>query len=90
MSLSTPRTDAYEYDAGWAAARYGERWKPMDFARALETELATEREKVRVLRSALENLADEQNDAPLETRRDQWDWAMGEARDALAATEGAK
>jgi len=90
MNTPTPRTDAYEYDAGWAAARYGERWKPMDFARALETELTVEREKVKLLRSALENLADEQNGAPLETRRDEWQAAMDEACDALAATQGAK
>jgi hypothetical protein len=36
----TPRTDAYEYKAGWAAANYGEPWKPMDFARTLEREVA--------------------------------------------------
>jgi len=52
--------------------------------------LAIEREKVRLLRSALENLADEQNGAPLERHRDEWQAAMDEARDALAATEGAK
>jgi hypothetical protein len=56
----------------------------------LDAELATEREGVRVLRSALENLCDEQNGAPLETRRDQWQLAMDEARAALAATEDAK
>ena len=56
----------------------------------LETELATEREKVRMLRAALENLCDEQNGAPLETRRDQWEMAMDEARAAIVATEDAK
>jgi hypothetical protein len=40
MNTPTPRTDAYEYKAGWAAANYGEPWKPMDFARELERELA--------------------------------------------------
>ena len=54
----------------------------------LRDELAAEREKVRVLRAALENLCDEQNGAPLETRRDQWQLAMDEARLALASTEG--
>jgi len=44
MSLSTPRTDAYEYKAGWAAANYGETWKPMAFARALEIEMNAENE----------------------------------------------
>jgi len=43
----TPRTDAYEYKAGWAAANYGERWKPMDFARELERELTAERDQLR-------------------------------------------
>jgi len=194
MNTPTPRTDAYEFKAGWAAANYGEPWKPMDFARSLEreltaltaerdqlkekakddfemfhglrikltaacgdpykmhdealdcliaerdqlraefeklaittaqaqdrntsyrlerdkaeaertdaiyqrvcevehelrAELATEREKVRVLRSSLENLCDEQNDAPLETRRDQWQLAMDESRLALVVTEDAK
>ena len=53
-------------------------------------ELATEREKVRVLRSALENLCDEQNGAPLSTREEEWKQAMDKADAALAATEGAK
>ena len=61
-----------------------------DMIDEMKAELVTEREKVRVLRSALETLCDEQNDAPLETRRDQWQLAMDEARAALAATEGEK
>jgi hypothetical protein len=48
----TPLTDAYEYKAGWAAANYGERWKPMDFARELERELNAEREKAERYRLA--------------------------------------
>jgi hypothetical protein len=56
----------------------------------LVTELTAERERVRVLRDALENLRDEQNGAPLETRRGSWQLAMDEAGLALAATEGAK
>jgi len=56
----------------------------------LQRELATEREKVRVLRSSLENLCDEQNGPPLEVNRDQWQLAMDESRLAIAATEGAK
>ena len=59
-------------------------------AEKAEAELAAEREKVRLLRSALENLCDEQNGAPLETRRDQWQLAMDEARAAIVATEDAK
>jgi predicted nucleic acid-binding Zn-ribbon protein len=56
----------------------------------LRAELTAEREKVRVLRSALENLRDEQNGAPLETRRAHWQMAMDECGLALATTEGAK
>jgi hypothetical protein len=59
-------------------------------AERAEAELATEREKVRVLRSSLENLCDEQNGAPLETHRDQWQLVMDEARAAIVATEDAK
>ena len=51
----------------------------------LETELAAEREKVRVLREALENLRDEQNGAPLCTREAEWKEAMDKADAALAA-----
>ena len=36
------------------------------------------------LRTALQNLLDEQNDAPLETRRAQWEVAMNEAKEALS------
>ena len=50
-------------------------------------QLAAEREKVRMLRSALENLRDEQNGAPLERSRGQWQMAMDEAGLALAVTE---
>ena len=55
-----------------------------------DAELATERDKVRVLRSSLENLCDEQNGPPLEVNRDQWQLAMDESRLALVVTEGAK
>jgi hypothetical protein len=54
------------------------------------TALTAEREKVGVLRSALENLCDEQNGAPLSTREEEWKQAMDKANAALAATEGAK
>jgi len=50
-------------------------------------ELAAEREKVRVLRDALENLCDEQNGAPLCTRETEWKEAMDKALAALAATK---
>jgi hypothetical protein len=58
-------------------------------AERAEAALAAEREKVRMLRAALENLCDEQNGAPLETRRDEWQLAIDEAREAIVATEGA-
>ena len=93
MSTPTPRTDAeciqfYREDVTGCAEAVD--YVAADFARTLERELTAEREKVRVLRSALENLRDEQNDAPLETRREQWQMAMAEAGLALATTEGAK
>ena len=53
----------------------------------LDAELTAELEKVGVLRSALENLCDEQNGAPLSTREEEWKQAMDGAEAALAATE---
>ena len=85
MTTSTPRTDA---NAGCLID--SEEVVPADFSRELERELAAERKKVRVLRSALENLRDEQNDAPLERRRREWQLAMDTCDLALATTEGAK
>ena len=43
-----------------------------------------------LLRACLRDLVDEQNGAPLELRRTQWQAAMDEALAALDATEGAK
>jgi hypothetical protein len=54
---------------------------------AAERELTAEREKVRVLREALDNLRDEQNGAPLCTREEEWKEAMEKADAALAATK---
>ena len=62
----------------------------MRHKREAEAELTAEREKVRVLREALQNLRDEQNGAPLCTREEQWTQAMDRADAALAATEDAK
>ena len=53
----------------------------------VEKRIAAEREKVRVLREALENLCDEQNGAPLCTRETEWKEAMDKADAALAATK---
>jgi uncharacterized coiled-coil protein SlyX len=52
-----------------------------------DKELAREREKVQMLRNALQSLHDEQNGAPLRRRRDHWQMAMNNASSALAATE---
>ena len=87
---TTPRTDdeciqIYSDDVtGCSDARD---YVDASFARALETELAAERKKVRVLRDALENLCDEQNGAPLCTRETEWKEAMDRADAALAATK---
>ena len=43
-----------------------------------------------LLRACLRDLVDEQNGAPLELRRKQWQASMDEALAALDATEGAK
>lgn len=42
------------------------------------------------LRACLQNLVDEQNGAPLERRREQWQATMDEARAALDAIEDSK
>jgi hypothetical protein len=88
MSAPTPRTDAEEWWTEGSGDAETVVWA--DFARTLERELATERAKVRTLHSALQNLADEQNGAPLERRREEWQEAMDEACAVLAATEEAK
>jgi len=84
---------AEKAEAQLAAAKERLRSEAMDdyaSIKNLQRELATEREKVRVLRSSLENLCDEQNGPPLEVNRDQWQLAMDESRLALVVTEGAK
>ena len=52
----------------------------------LVTELTSERD---LLRACLRDLVEEQNGAPLELRRKQWQAAMDEALAALAKTEDA-
>ena len=84
MNTPTPRTDeARRIDNG-------DTHPLLDEMEMLERELAAERQKVRVLHSALQNLVDEQNGAPLERRREEWQEAMDEACAALAATEETK
>ena len=58
-----------------------------EIQKMVETRIAAEREKVRVLREALENLCDEQNGAPLCTRETEWKEAIDKADAALAATK---
>lgn len=45
-----------------------------------------EKEKAELL-EALNDLLDEQNDAPLETRRNEWESAMAKAREAIENAE---
>jgi len=89
MSTPTPRTDA---QAGWAIAnQYGQStgsellaapdgvFVHAVFARTLERELSTEREKVRALRDALTEIMENSSG-----------WAESTAREALESAEGAK
>ena len=92
MNTPTPRTDA-----AWNATFGGEQMSAGQTARALrecsqqlETELAALTAERDLLCRCLRGLVDEQNGAPLELRRKQWQAAMDEALAALDATEGAK
>ena len=84
MSTPTPRTDDI---AGCLID--SEEVVPADFARALETELNAATAERDLLRACLIDLVDEQNGAPLELRRTQWQAAMDEALSALTKTEDA-
>jgi hypothetical protein len=64
MNTPTPRTDAataltsqHRNDDSFGDPEFG--WVTAGFARTLERELAAEREKVRVLRSACESICEE-------------------------------
>ena len=92
MNTPTPRTDA-----AWSATFDGEQMSAGQTARALrecsqqlETELNAATAERDQLCRCLRDLVDEQNGAPLELRRKQWQAAMDEALAALDATEGAK
>ena len=87
----TPRTDA-----AWSATFDGEQMSAGKTARALrehsqrlETELAAITAERDQLRACLRDLVEEQNGAPLELRRKQWQAAMDEALSALTKTEDA-
>ena len=60
------------------------------FSQKIEIELAALTAERDLLCRCLRGLVDEQNGAPLELRRKQWQAAMDEALAALDATEGAK
>jgi len=76
-----------ENETKWAAHYLADALAAKARAERAEAQLAAEREKVGVLREALENLRDEQNGVPLYTREEQWKQAMDGAEAALAATE---
>ena len=91
MSTPTPRTDA-----AWSATFSGEQMSAGRTARALrecsqqlETELNAATAERDQLRACLRDLVDEQNGAPLELRRKQWQASMDEALAALTKTEDA-
>ena len=92
MSTPTPRTDV-----AWSATFDSEQMSAGQTARALrecsqqlEIELTAITAERDLLCRCLRGLVDEQNGAPLELRRTQWQAAMDEALAALDATEGAK
>ena len=87
MNTTTPRTDteitltgAYTCTNHNDAER-GRCWRVCPVCITAERDL---------LRACLRDLVDEQNGAPLELRRKQWQAAMDEALAALTKTEGAK
>ena len=87
----TPRTDA-----AWSATFDSEQISAGRTARALrehsqhlEAELNAATAERDLIRACLRDLVDEQNGAPLELRRTQWQAAMDEALAALAKTEDA-
>lgn len=88
-SLKTAIARAESAEAELAEQKYIKR-SAVKRAKELTEELATEREKVRELRECLENLLGEQNGAPLERRREQWQATMDQAFAAIAATEASK
>ena len=85
MSTPTPRTDERE----WTETNRSNAVVLADFARTLEHELATEREKVRVLRGACESICEEwgkNHEAPFYAGSEMEKLATA----ALAATEDAQ
>ena len=83
----TPRTDA---ESRLVRSAVNGVFVRADLARTLETELAALTAERDLIRACLRDLVDEQNGAPLELRRTQWQAAMDEALAALTKTEDAK
>lgn len=87
MNTPTPRTDAATYPADCLGQTLVTN---RDCPCALERELTAITAERDLLCACLRDLVDEQNGAPLELRRKQWQAAMDEALAALDATEDAK
>jgi hypothetical protein len=84
MNTDTPRTDAIYLQRGnWANEE-----ELRDLARKLETELAAERAKVRVLKAALESIADAWHTSHETNPFRAGDVMLGIAEKALGGAEG--
>ena len=84
MNAPTPRTDAAyaEWQSSWTRTPFGP-----DFARTLERELAAERQKVRVLRSACESIEEQWDKNHSASPFHAGNVMQSHAMRALAATE---
>ena len=78
----TPRTDIVACRFADSETEHPHALAFCNLARQLERELAMEKEQVRVLREASEQMASFNGDAP------SGEWFVLRAQDALAATEG--
>ena len=94
--MNTPTEPTPRTDAAWASSFEPCEYRAAHTARImrecsqqLETELAALTAERDLLRACLRDLVDEQNGAPLELRRRQWQAAMDEALAALTKTEDA-
>lgn len=98
QEIADLKAERAETDESWMARVYScHMWSPDDggsyaaFCRQARTAWEREHTQLRAenarLREALEGLLDEQNDAPLERRRVQWEAAVDAGRAALVALE---
>ena len=84
MNTPTPRTDAIYFQRGnWANEE-----QLRDLARKLETELASERAKVRALQTSLESIADAWHTSHETNPFRAGDVMLGIAEKALGGAEG--